>query len=124
MIGVRRQTQIYLDGVTGRRPRVPLDAGRLEALAQPRMRREAFAYVAAGTGNERTVAANRAAFDRWRIVPRMLRDVDHRDTSVELFGQRLPSSRRSPSVREPCSLGARTSTRSASPVAPAYANCS
>jgi lactate 2-monooxygenase len=91
MIGVRRQTQIYLDGVSGRRPRVPLDADRLEAAARRRMRPEAFAYIAAGAGNERTVAANRAAFDRWRIVPRMLRDVERRDTSIELFGQRLPS---------------------------------
>jgi|HubBroStandDraft_6_1064221.scaffolds.fasta_scaffold07271_3 lactate 2-monooxygenase len=89
MIGVRRQTRIYLDGVSGRRPHVPLDADRLEAAAKKRMRPEAFAYVAAGAGNERTVAANRAAFDRWRIVPRMLRDVERRDTSVELFGRRL-----------------------------------
>jgi lactate 2-monooxygenase len=37
------------------------------------------------------VAANRAAFQRWRIVPRMLRDVERRDTSIELFGQRLSS---------------------------------
>ena len=64
MIGVRRQTRIYLDGVSGRRPHVPLDADRLEAAAKKRMRPEAFAYVAAGAGNERTVAANRAAFDR------------------------------------------------------------
>src|SRR5580704_1873378 len=91
MIGVRRQTQIYLDGVSGRRPRVPLDASRLEKAAKKRMRGEAFAYVAAGAGNERTLAANREAFDRWRIVPRMLRDVERRDTSVELFGQRLES---------------------------------
>ena len=91
MIGVRRQTQIYLDGVSGRRPRVPLDASRLETAAKKRMRGEAFAYVAAGAGNERTLAANRAAFDRWRIVPRMLRDVERRDTSVELFGRRLES---------------------------------
>jgi lactate 2-monooxygenase len=91
MIGVRRQTQIYLDGVSGRRPPIPLDADRLEAAARKRMRPEAYAYVAAGAGHERTVAANRAAFDRWRIVPRMLRDVERRDTSVELFGQRLPS---------------------------------
>ena len=91
MIGVRRQTQIYLEGVSGRRPPIPLDADRLEAAAQKRMRREAFDYVAAGAGNERTVAANRAAFERWRIVPRMLRDVERRDTSIELFGQRLPS---------------------------------
>ena len=91
MIGVRRQTQIYLDGVSGRRPPIPLDADRLEDAARRRMRPEAFAYVAAGAGNERTVAANCAAFDRWRIVPRMLRDVERRDTSVELFGQHLPS---------------------------------
>ncbi len=91
MIGVRRQTQIYLDGVSGRRPRVPVDASRLETAAKKRMRGEAFAYVAAGAGNERTLAANRAAFDRWRIVPRMLRDVERRDTSVELFGRRLES---------------------------------
>ena len=91
MIGVRRQTQIYLDGVSGRRPPIPLDAERLQDAAERRMRPEAFAYVAAGAGNERTVAANREAFDCWRIVPRVLRDVERRDTSVELFGQRLPS---------------------------------
>ncbi len=91
MNGLRRQTQIYLGGVSGRRPRVPIDAGRLEQAARRRMRRDAFAYVAAGAGNERTMVANRVAFDRWRIVPRMLRDVEHRDTSVELFGRRLAS---------------------------------
>ena len=91
MIGVRRQAQIYVDGVSGRRPLIPFDADRLEAAAQRRMRPEAFAYVAAGAGNERTVAANREAFDRWRIVPRILRDVERRDTSIELFGRRLPS---------------------------------
>ena len=91
MIGVRRQSQIYVEGVSGRRPPIPLDADRLVAAARRRMRPEAFAYVAAVAGNEQTVAANRAAFDRRRIVPRVLRDVERRDTSVELFGQRLPS---------------------------------
>ena len=91
VIGVRRQTHIYLEGVSGRKPRAPLGADALEAAARKRMRPEAYDYVAGGAGNERTVAANRAAFDRWRIVPRMLRDVGRRDTSVELFGQRLPS---------------------------------
>src|SRR4029450_12473452 len=33
---------------------------------------------------------NRAAFDRLRVVPRVLRDVSKRDTSVELFGRNLP----------------------------------
>src|SRR5688500_20404340 len=52
---------------------------------------EAFAYVAGGAGTGATMRANRAAFDRWRIVPRMLRDVSERDSSVELFGRTLPA---------------------------------
>ncbi len=91
MNGRERQTQIYRDGVSGLQPPIPLDPDRLEAAARRRMRPEAYAYVAAGAGQERTVAANRAAFDRWRIVPRMLRNVEHRDTNIELFGQRLAS---------------------------------
>ena len=37
------------------------------------------------------MAANRAAFDKWRIVPRILRDVSTRDLSVRLFGRTLPA---------------------------------
>jgi lactate 2-monooxygenase len=90
MIGLQRQMDIYLGGVSGIRPRVPLDLKELEARARRTMSKEAFAYVAGGAGNEDTVAVNRAGFRRWRIVPRMLRDVSVRDTSVELFGERLP----------------------------------
>nr|MBA2256821.1 alpha-hydroxy-acid oxidizing protein [Thermoleophilaceae bacterium] len=75
MSGRERQTSVYLAGVSGRRPRVPTDAGKLERRARRAMSRKAFAYVAAGAGTEATVAANRAAFERWRIVPRVLRDV-------------------------------------------------
>jgi lactate 2-monooxygenase len=52
---------------------------------------EAFAYVAGGAGTESTIAAGREAFERWRIVPRVLRDVSQGDTSIELFGRRLPA---------------------------------
>jgi lactate 2-monooxygenase len=91
MSGLLRQTQIYVAGISGRRPRVPLGEQRLEAAARRSMDRNAFAYVRAGAGNERTMLANRAAFDRWRIVPRMLRDVGERDISIDLFGRRFPS---------------------------------
>src|SRR5438093_5442528 len=53
------------------------------------MSARAFAYVAGGAGLESTVAANRTAFERLRIVPRVLRDVSTRDTSVSLFGTTL-----------------------------------
>lgn len=89
--GVRRQTEIYLSGLAGKRPAVPAASGRLERAARKKLSREAFAYVAGGAGSENTVKENRAAFGRWRILPRMLRDVSERDTSVELFGRRLPA---------------------------------
>ena len=88
---VERQTGVYLSGLGGRKPVVPVGAERLERAARKKLSLEAFAYVAGGAGGESTVRENRAAFERWRITPKMLRDVSERDTSVELFGRRLPS---------------------------------
>ena len=90
-VGLARQTEIYLAGVRGRRPGIPFDHRRLERRAKTRLSAQAYAYIAGGAGAERTMAANRAAFDRWRIVPRVLRDVSDRDLSVELLGRRLPT---------------------------------
>jgi lactate 2-monooxygenase len=39
----------------------------------------------------RNLEANRAAFERWRIVPRILQNVAERDCGVELFSQKLDS---------------------------------
>ena len=89
-IGRRRQADIYLSGVAGRRQRVPVSFAELERQARRKMSRAAFAYVAGGAGAEQTMRANARAFEYWEIVPRMLRDVSVRDTSVELFGRRLP----------------------------------
>ena len=87
--GRLKQTDVYVGGARGQRPRVPVNPQALEQLAQRVMRPDAFAYVAGGAGAEETMRANRVAFERWRIVPRMLRDVSARDTSVELFGRTL-----------------------------------
>jgi lactate 2-monooxygenase len=89
--GPDRQTSIYVAGVGGRRPLVPTDATLLEERAREAMSPEAFAYVAGGAGTGATIRANRAAFERRRIVPRMLRDVSVRDARVELFGRTLPA---------------------------------
>ncbi len=90
-VGLQRQTEIYLAGVRGRRPTIPFDPAKLERLARRRMTPQAYAYVAGGAGAEGTMTANRAALDRWQIVPRVLRDVSDRDLSIELFGRRLPT---------------------------------
>jgi isopentenyl diphosphate isomerase/L-lactate dehydrogenase-like FMN-dependent dehydrogenase len=89
--GRARQGAIYRDGVLGRRAKVPASFPELERRARRAMSREAFAYVAGSAGDESTGRANRAAFDRWRIVPRVLRGQQTRDLRVELFGQRLPA---------------------------------
>ena len=85
------QSEIYRDGVAGRRPRIPVGYAQLERAAQRRLSRAAFAYIAGSAGLERTADANAEAFRRRRIVPRVLRDVSARDLSVELFGVRRPT---------------------------------
>lgn len=91
MIGTQSQTQIYLDGVSGTRPRVPVAAGELESRAMAAMSSVAAAYIVGGAGRETTISANQRAFDRWHIVPRVLRDVSVRDSRTQLFGMPLPS---------------------------------
>jgi isopentenyl diphosphate isomerase/L-lactate dehydrogenase-like FMN-dependent dehydrogenase len=88
--GRRRQDEIYRAGVYGRRPLVPTAARALQARAKRALNARAYSYVAGGAGEEATQRANRAAFDKWAVIPRVLRDVSNRDASVELFGRRLP----------------------------------
>ncbi|WP_330316027.1 lactate 2-monooxygenase [Streptomyces platensis] len=85
------QYEIYLHGMTGVVPRLPTDLTRLERLAEQRLGPGPVGYVAGSAGTGSTAAANRAALDRRRIVPRMLRDVQERDLSVEVCGRALPA---------------------------------
>jgi len=89
--GRRRQNEVYRAGVYGRHPRVPTTARGLQRLAKRKLNPRAYSYVAGGAGDEVTQRANRAAFDKWAVVPRVLRDASDRDTSIELFGRRLPA---------------------------------
>lgn len=85
------QNEIYLQGMGGVQPSLPMEFSGLEAAAHDALSPEAFAYVAGSAGLERTAAANRDAFSRWKIVPRMMVDVTERDTSTQLLGTPLPS---------------------------------
>ena len=82
------QSEVYRAGVSGTRPAVPVDGEALERAARKATSAEAFAYLAGGAGAEATMAANRAAFARWQVWPRVLRDVAERDLSIELLGRR------------------------------------
>ena len=91
MYGMERQLQIYLAGMQGQRPTTPMTYDQLEEQARQKLSPEAFGYVAGGAGGEETMRANRAAFERWQIVPRMLRNVGERDTRVNVLGAAMPA---------------------------------
>src|SRR5438067_637203 len=86
-----RLIQNQLAKLTGREQTVPIPVSELEAAAVKVLKPEALDYMAGGAGGENTMRANLEAFDHWRIVPRMLRDVSQRDLSVEILGAKLPA---------------------------------
>ncbi|MEV5826163.1 lactate 2-monooxygenase [Spirillospora sp. NPDC052242] len=85
------QNSIYLQGLGDVTPAFPTDLTKLEERAERALSAQAFGYVAGSAGSEATARANRDAFDRHRIVPRMLRDVAERDLSVNVLGTAMPS---------------------------------
>src|SRR5579864_4385403 len=89
--GMQRQFETYQRGLAGQKLSIPIPISDLEKKAAEVLTPQAYDYVAGSASGERTARANLEAFDRWRIVPRMLRDVSQRDLSIELFGHNLPA---------------------------------
>jgi isopentenyl diphosphate isomerase/L-lactate dehydrogenase-like FMN-dependent dehydrogenase len=85
------QYEIYLQGVAGKVPEFPITYRDLERRAKKLLTSGAYGYVAGGAGSEATMHANRRAFERWKIVPRMLRDVGVRDMRNEILGTQMPA---------------------------------
>jgi lactate 2-monooxygenase len=83
--------EIYAYGLGGVTPSIPVSVEQLEARAHEAMDERAANYVFAGAGSEDTMRANRAAFEKRRIVPRMLRDVAERDLSTTVLGTSMPA---------------------------------
>jgi len=85
------QLEIYQAGLAGKLAEVPFNFAELEQRARDKLSPGAYGYVAGGAGAEETMAANRAAFGRWRIVPRMLRNVASRDLRATVLGTEMPA---------------------------------
>jgi len=83
--------EIYARGLGGEIPTIPVPVAELEQQALAAMEPRIANYVRAGAGSEETMRANVEAFRRWRIVPRMLRDVAARDLSTEVLGTKMPA---------------------------------
>lgn len=85
------QKKIYLSGFSGKLPLIEIDPVHLEEAAKAAMSPQAYAYIAGGAGVESTMRSNRNAFEAFKIAPRMLKNVGERDTSINLFGKKIPS---------------------------------
>jgi lactate 2-monooxygenase len=84
--GTQVQNQIYISGESP----WPVGAEEWEARAAERLDAGAYGYIAGGAGAESTVRANREAFERRRLRPRMLAAHTERDLSVEVLRTRSP----------------------------------
>ncbi|GLY77928.1 lactate 2-monooxygenase [Actinoallomurus iriomotensis] len=85
------QNEIYLNGLTDIVPSLPTDLTRLEPLAEKKLSREAYDYVAGAAGTGDTARENREAFRRHRLVPRMLAGHTTCDLTTSVLGETLPA---------------------------------
>src|SRR5512144_2751527 len=84
------QAELYQREVSMPPSPVPWCYADLEARAREVLAAGPYGYVAGGAGAE-TLAANREAFRRYRLVPRVLRDISTRSLSIRLFNTDLPA---------------------------------
>ncbi len=86
------QNEVYLKGLLGEPPTMPFGWEAMQAAALEVMTPEARGYVEGSAGEESTFRANRAAFERWRLVPRMLRGIPaQRDHTTTVLGLTMPA---------------------------------
>jgi len=84
--GSQIQNEIY---VSGESP-WPVSFADWQARAQETLEPGPFDYIAGGAGAEATMRANREAFERRRLRPKILTGNAVRDLSVEVLGVRSP----------------------------------
>lgn len=86
------QSETYIVGMgTGITPPFTTNLAALEATAAGRLSAAANAQLLASAGGAAAARANAAAFEAWRIVPRMFVDRLERDLSTPLIGQKMPA---------------------------------
>jgi 4-hydroxymandelate oxidase len=69
----------------------PINLFEYQTLAAQKLTKMALDYYASGAWDEITLRDNRAAFERYKLRPRMLVDVSQRDLTTTILGQSLAS---------------------------------
>ncbi|MCJ0892395.1 alpha-hydroxy-acid oxidizing protein [Rhodococcus sp. ARC_M5] len=86
------QLGIYAAGMFAQQtPPITTNLARLEDQAAEKLSPEALGYIVASAGSGSTARANRAAFDRWAITPRMLRSSAARTHACTVLGTEMPA---------------------------------
>ncbi|NXK39867.1 HAOX1 oxidase, partial [Piprites chloris] len=67
----------------------PVCIGDFEEYAKTFLPKSVYDYYRSGADDQETLADNVAAFSRWRLYPRVLRDVSVTDVSAWVLGQRV-----------------------------------
>tara|TARA_B100000497_G_C7638020_1_gene383518 strand:+ start:60 stop:1271 length:1212 start_codon:yes stop_codon:yes gene_type:complete len=80
------QMKTYGEGLQGKLPLLTPLWKKMEEEAYAKMEEGARSYINGGAGLGHTVDNNRNDFNRYRIVPQMLKNVEVRDTSTNLLG--------------------------------------
>ena len=68
-----------------------MDLPDLEAEAREKIDATFYDYIAGGADDEGTLAENESPWSRWRLRPKVLRDVRTIDTSTTLLGETVSS---------------------------------
>jgi len=87
----RYRERLYEQARAGDPQALPVDPIELEQAAADAISDVASAHLFGGAGTGETVQANREAFQRIRLVPRVLRDVSAVDLSCRILGEELPA---------------------------------
>ncbi|RDW73536.1 FMN-dependent alpha-hydroxy acid dehydrogenase [Coleophoma cylindrospora] len=86
--GLYQRELLWKDN-TGELPPFSTDPGNLEDLAKKALTLGGWYYASSNAGQSLTHLANRQAFYRHRIIPRMLVDTNTRDTTTTIFGHKV-----------------------------------
>ncbi|KZT32884.1 FMN-dependent alpha-hydroxy acid dehydrogenase [Sistotremastrum suecicum HHB10207 ss-3] len=86
------QRQVFHHGGTaGQLPTFSVHPEELEDSAKKKLTDRGYLYASSNAGMGWTDRANREAFYRWKIVPRMLIDTNTRDLTTNIFGHKIPA---------------------------------
>lgn len=85
--GTKTRRSVPIKHHTPRRLHDILDLDDFERAVRGKLPHAVYGYVAHGSESEATLRANRAAFDAWRLVTRVLVGVKERRQHIQLFGR-------------------------------------